>query len=134
LNSKNREAYRSRGHAWKEKREYDKAVSDFEAALWLGPEDRINLAYLDLALLLATCPQENVRDGKRAISIATKGCDLTGWKSPLFLDALAAAHAEVGQFDDAIRYEMNALEDPGTGGSVKEDFRKRLELYQQRRP
>jgi tetratricopeptide (TPR) repeat protein len=134
LNRKDGEAYRSRGHVREDKREYSKAVEDYQIALRLDPENAANLAYLDLALLLASCPDENIRDGKRAIWTATKGCELTSWRFSLFLDALAAAHAEVGQFDDAVRYEKKALEDPGLGASGKEEYRQRLDLYTQKKP
>jgi hypothetical protein len=50
------------------------------------------------------------------------------------LDTLAAAYAEDGQFDEAVRYQSKALENPGLGAVVRDDFRRRLELYKQRKP
>jgi tetratricopeptide (TPR) repeat protein len=87
-----------------------------------------------LARLLATCPDDKARDGKRAVEYATAACQETGWKDPVCLDTLAAAYAEVGQFEDAVRYQTRALENP----ALKDDFRtaakQRLELYRQKKP
>jgi serine/threonine-protein kinase len=87
-----------------------------------------------LARLLATCPDDKTRDGKRAVEYATMACELTGWKDPACLDTLAAACAEAGQFEEAVRHQTRALEDP----ALKDDFRRvarqRLELYRQMKP
>jgi serine/threonine-protein kinase len=87
-----------------------------------------------LARLLATCPDDKVRDGKRALEYATTACERTGWKNPSCLDTLAAAYAEAGQFEEAVRYQTRALEDP----KLKDDFRtaakERLQLYRQKKP
>jgi hypothetical protein len=91
-------------------------------------------AYGNFAWILATCPEGKVRDGKRAIQMATKACELTDWKSGRELSILAAAYAENGQFDEAVRYQTKALEDPVYRGPAGDGFRKRLELYQQKKP
>jgi serine/threonine-protein kinase len=87
-----------------------------------------------LARLLATCPNDKTRDGKRAVKYATTACEQTGWKNRSCLDTLAAAYAEAGQFDEAVRYQTRALDDP----KLKDDFRTaargRLELYKQKKP
>ena len=41
---------------------------------------------------------------------ATKACKLTGWKNPNYLATLAAAFAEAGNFDDAVKWEEKAIE------------------------
>jgi eukaryotic-like serine/threonine-protein kinase len=69
------------------------------------------LAYDSLARLLATCPDEKARHGKRAVEYATTACEMTDWKDPLCLDTLAAAYAEAGQFEEAVRYQTRALDD-----------------------
>ena len=132
LDPKDAYAYSCRGNAWLEKKEYDNAIRDFNEAISLDPKDAY--AYYNVAWLLATCPEEKVRDGKRAIQMATKACELTGWKSGLELDALAAAYAETGQFDEAKRYEIKALDTPSCQGPVGDGFRRRLELYKQKKP
>jgi tetratricopeptide (TPR) repeat protein len=124
--------YCVRAEAWYSKKDYDKAIKDFDEAIVLDP--KCTDAFHWLAWVLATCPKENVRDGKRAIRLATKACDLTDWKSSLELSTLAAAYAETGQFDEAERYQMKALEDPTYRGKTGDAFRQRLQLYKQKKP
>jgi tetratricopeptide (TPR) repeat protein len=126
-------AYRERGLAWRHKRRYREAISDLSRAIELAPNHMKTLASLDLARLLATCPDPEFRDGKRAIQIATHLCEPSDWTNGYFLDALAAGYAEVGQFDLAVRYENMALkvENPSPMESI---FRKHLRLYEQKRP
>jgi hypothetical protein len=52
---------------------------DLYTAIQLGPDDESG--YRALAWLLATCPDKKVRQGRRAIDLATRACDLTEWKS-----------------------------------------------------
>lgn len=87
-----------------------------------------------LARLLATCPDDKARDGKRAVEYATTACERTGWKDPMYLDTLAAAYAEAGQFEEAVRYQTRALEDPTLKGDLRKAARQRLELYRQKKP
>jgi tetratricopeptide (TPR) repeat protein len=91
-------------------------------------------AYNDVAWLLATCPDDKVRDGKRAIVYATTACERTAWKKGGFLDTLAAAHAEAGQFEEAVRYQIRALDDPSSPAKFGPAARQRLELYRQMKP
>jgi tetratricopeptide (TPR) repeat protein len=87
-----------------------------------------------LAWLLSTCPDDKIRDGKRAVEYATTACELTGWKTPLFLDTLAAAYAAAGQFEEAVRYQSRAVDDPALNGDDRAAAKQRLELYQQKKP
>jgi tetratricopeptide (TPR) repeat protein len=91
-------------------------------------------AYDSLARLLATCSDDKVRDGKRAVEYATRACEQTRWKNPLYLDTLAAAYADAGQFEEAVRYQTRALEDPALKGDLRTAAEKRLELYRQKKP
>jgi len=56
----------------------------------LHPEDaRIQSNY---AWLLATCDDVTLRDPQLAVRLATRACELSGWKVPGFLHVLAKAH------------------------------------------
>ena len=85
------------------------------------------------AWTLATSPDGKLRDGKLSVELATKACELTAWKSSACLDTLAAAHAEAGDFDTAIRRQNQAIA-LLTDATEKEDFVKRLKLYKDRKP
>ena len=86
----------------------------------------------NLALLLATCPDEQFRNGKEATEIADRLCRLDGHRYPAFLSTLAAACAETGDFASAVRWQEKALE---LGPESKNDeLRSRLALYQAGKP
>jgi tetratricopeptide (TPR) repeat protein len=125
-------AYFGRGLAYYFKKEYDKAIRDYTQAIRLDPKDAP--AYTNLAWLLATCPKEEVRNGKKAVEYAKKACELTGWKEPNKLSVLAAAHAEAGQFKEAVKWEKKALEIGWDDKVQQEGARKRLKLYEAGKP
>ncbi len=114
------------------KEDYDTAIKDFDEVTRTCPNDVS--AYSRLAWLLATCPVDKYRDGKQAIRLATKACELTAWKSGLELDTLAAAYAEIGEYREAEHYQVMALEDSDYQGPDGDEFRLRLELYEQDKP
>lgn len=78
-----------------------------ESALALDAE-RPDLR-LEYAWLLATAASEEVRDGARARSIAEGLCEATDHAAPDALDALAAACAETGDFEAAVRHAEEAV-------------------------
>ena len=63
-----------------------------------------------LAWVWSTAPDPTVRNGRRALECATRACELSEWQTPGFLDTLAAAHAEVGNFADAEKWAERAAE------------------------
>jgi tetratricopeptide (TPR) repeat protein len=63
----------------------------------------------ELAWLLATNSDSQVRDGAEAVRLAEHACDLTQHKIPALLDTLAAAYAEAGDFPRAISTAEEAL-------------------------
>jgi tetratricopeptide (TPR) repeat protein len=83
-----------------------------------------------LAWLLATCPDAKCRDGKRAVTLATEACEHTFWKATPSLDTLAAAYAEAGDFDAAIKFENQALQQTDSI-SRHSAYQRRLLLYEQ---
>ena len=64
---------------------------------------------MQLAWMLATHSDPRFRDGQQAVRWAEAICESTDFQAPLALDALAAAYAEVGQFDKAISTAQRAL-------------------------
>ena len=116
----------NRADTYAGKGDYDHAIADYNEAIRLNP-DFAN-AYNNLAWLLAACSEDRIRDGRRAEDYARKGCDLTEWKKPDFIDTLAVASAEAGDFGEAIRWENRYLEFD-LPKEVAESARQRLSLF-----
>ena len=86
---------------------YHAARVDLEKAIAL---DKSNLlAHNNYAWLLATCPDDSVRDGQRAVKHARGASETLKHGSPMVLDTLAAAEAEIGDFRSAVKDEKRAL-------------------------
>ena len=125
------EAFLNRAQIWQLKNEHDKAFADFAEAARLNPT--YDGAFKGQAWIWATCPDAKYRDGRKAVDSATTACELTEWKSSVNIDVLAAAYAEVGEFEKAVEYEEKALRltlDP----SVREEREDRLALYKNKMP
>jgi tetratricopeptide (TPR) repeat protein len=102
--------------------------------LQLTPEqpDLLN----NLAWLLATDRDAAVRNGSEAVTLAQRACELTRRQQPALLGTLAAAHAEAGQFDEAISVAENAiaLAQSNNQPAIAQRNRELLELYRARKP
>jgi hypothetical protein len=82
----------------------------------------------EVAWLFATSADPKVRDGPKAVGFAEKAVAATERKDPEYLDTLAAAYAESGQFDRAVSTQKEALALLRTE-TDKKDFASRMELY-----
>ncbi len=89
-----------------------------------------------MASLLATVPDARLRNGKVAVQLALQANQRTDNRDPRGLAILAAAYAEVGQFEDALKTidlalkiarELNAQ-------SLIQPFQARRDTYETRRP
>jgi len=89
-----------------------------------------------LSWILSTYEDEEYRNGEKAVKLAERLCKITGNGQPLALDALSAAYAETGRFDDAVLTAKKGLE-LSLLSCPKElvlGLKKRLKLYQEKRP
>jgi tetratricopeptide (TPR) repeat protein len=132
LNPRDTNDYRFRGYAHFAKGNYKAAASDFEKASRLSPRDYD--ASLSLAGFQATCPEDPLRNGKEALEKSLTACELSRWQSYDAVDTLAAAYAEVGDFDRAVKYQTQALNMKGVHALTRKKMQERLELYRQHKP
>jgi tetratricopeptide (TPR) repeat protein len=84
-----------------------------------------------LAWILATDPDSRVRNGADAVRLALSASSASADTDPQALDVLAAAFAEVGRFDDAVRAAESALEltAASTTAEAFQGAQARLALY-----
>jgi Flp pilus assembly protein TadD len=122
--AKSDEAY-SDGH-------YRQAMVDLHEASKLDSENAFLLN--NYAWILATAPDEKARDGKKAVQVALKACQLTAYQNAADVDTLAAAYAETGDFDNAVKWETKYLTSLSLTPSDATDGQTRLALYQAKKP
>ena len=123
-------ALRGRGDAYLNTGRQAEAIADYEKALKLQPKDEGILN--NLAWILATSPDAKLRNGRRAIELATLACQVTEYKLAYILSTLAAAYAETGDFQTAVKWSTKAVE---IGDKEESDsLKKELESYKANKP
>jgi len=113
---------------------YREAVAALRDRLASNPGDaRIAC---ELAWLLASCPDETVRDGSAAVALAERVCKVTDFGSIRALDVLAAAYAEAGRFDQAVQTARRARKLARSAGkaALADQIALRLQRYASGKP
>jgi len=123
-------AYNNRGTIFGRMGQYDRAIADFNKALEI--DSMVAETYNNLAWLYATAKAPDFLNGKKAVELARKACDLSDWKDPNTLDTLAAAYARAGDFENAVKWQEKALE--ASDSARRSELQKRLNLYRERKP
>src|SRR5439155_2847067 len=105
------------------------AVALFEQALALKPDSIEGLN--NLAWLLATSPDDSLRNGARAVQLAERACELTRFEQTALVGTLAAAYAEAGRFAEAVATAEKAcaLAERSGETALLEKNRELRELY-----
>jgi serine/threonine-protein kinase len=123
-------AFNNRGAALLKLGDYPWAIADLQEALRLDPE--LPHPHKNLAWLRATCPDPEFRHGPAAVANATRALEMTDWKHPEWLAVLAAAHAEAGDFEEAVRWQRQCLDQ--SPAKEKARLQETLEQYQAGQP
>src|SRR4029453_2811018 len=100
-------------------------------AVQLGPE-RVS-ALTDLAWILATTADDNVRTPSEALSLAERAVELTDRRDARALDVLGAAYASAGFFERALE-AADAARRVAADGPITSAIEERRELYRRRQP
>jgi tetratricopeptide (TPR) repeat protein len=125
-------AYYNRGLFYQIKHDYAKAIADFNEAIEINPN--LAPAYNNLAWIYATNPDSSFRNGKKALELATKACELTQYGKVEDVESLAAACAETGDFDSAVRWQKVIITMPGVEPETVGIAKARLALYVAHKP
>lgn len=98
----------SRGDLLVDLGRYREALEDYARAIDLDP--RFQHAYRNGAWLLATCPDDSIRDEQAALSGAQAALECGYGERHAALDTLAAALANAGRFAEAVGTIQQAIE------------------------
>jgi tetratricopeptide (TPR) repeat protein len=128
--------WRSRGDAYLSLGKHKEAIEDYSRVLEIqekiqeaakqdegaeSVEDDHTLN--NLAWVLATSTIDELRDGKRAVELATRAAEATEFKEAFILSTLASAYAEIGDFDSALKWVDKAIEINAKERAEKENER-----------
>jgi len=112
---------------------HEEAIAVYKGLLESGDDD--DGVYNNLSWVLATSPDDSLRDGKLALEYALKSCELTHYKKPHILSTLASAYAELGDFDNAVKWIEKGVElAEQIEYDQKEHLEKELKSYQEKKP
>ncbi len=120
LDSENALHHNNRGFTLYRLGRFEEAVKALGRAIRLAP-DFVH-PHKNLAWLQATCPDETFRDAGAAVQHARRAIDLCEPGDESLFPILAAAHAEAGEFEEAVR-----IAEIGLPAQLPEDLREAAE-------
>jgi tetratricopeptide (TPR) repeat protein len=134
LTADNASVHNNLGNALLRRGQLDEALLHYDKALALRPNDV--QAQNNLAWLLATCPENHIRNGPRAVELAERADRQTRGQNPVIVATLSAAYAESGRFPEALRTAQRALDLATAAGNaaLAEVIRGQVQLYQSGSP
>jgi protein O-mannosyl-transferase len=121
------------GRALARQKKYGEAVAEFRATIKFKPDH--HAALNDLAWILATQKDPQIRNVPEAVQLAEQACRLTGNGEALYLDTLAVAYSEAGQFPAAVQASEQALHlaEAAKDEALAEQLRPHLKAFREGR-
>lgn len=109
---------------------YEDALLDYAQAIDLNK--KFEHAYRNGAWLLATCPDDSIRDVEGALAGAKAALDCGYGERHAALDTMAAALANAGRYSEAVKFVNQAIE--VAPQETRRAYEARRKLYQSNRP
>jgi Flp pilus assembly protein TadD len=134
IEPENVEARNTVGTALIQQGHVKEAIDQWQDVLAIQPEN--GNAASNLAWVFATCPEDSIRDGARAVELAEKALRISGGKIAMIYKVLAAAYAENGRFADAVETAQRGTELATTQGipALAAELESNIALYQSGSP
>lgn len=124
-----------RGALFADQGNNEAAQADFQNALSIGPTNARILR--KAAYFFATTPDDKIRDGKKALTLAEKALERARGEeksNPWFHVSLAAAQAETGDFESAVFYAKQALKSLNLSAEDSAEIERGLAMYRDQKP
>lgn len=122
------------GNLYYVKKDIENSLIHLKKALEYQPNSPVILS--KLAWIYATSKDDKYRNGYKALELATNANDQTQGKSPQILEILAAAYAEIGQFDQALALANRAgkLSIANNQNDLSNKIKQEMKFYINRQP
>jgi tetratricopeptide (TPR) repeat protein len=134
LQPDNIEVHNIVGTVLMQQRRIREGVEEWQKVLAIQPDN--GNAMSNLAWVFATSPDDSLRDGAKAVQLASEAMRISGRRIPIIFRTLAAAYAETGEFSKAIQTAQQGVELANSQGNseLATELQGNIALYQERRP
>jgi tetratricopeptide (TPR) repeat protein len=111
-------------------KQYELELFELDLCIKINPNDA--MALHSRAWLRASCADDKLRNGPKALRDATAACELTNYSEPWYLASLAAAFAECGDFEKALQWQQKAQ--AMFPADRRDVFQPLIDRYRQKKP
>jgi len=134
LNPNFPEAHNNLGIALSQTGQMREAVAQWNNTLEIQ-SDNVE-AHCNLAWVLATSPDDSIRNSLKAVQHAERALQLSDGKNARIWRLAAAAYAEAGRFDDAVKAAQNglALAEAENNSALARTLHANIDLFEARQP
>jgi len=110
------------------------AVDEWQKVLTIQPDN--GNAMSNLAWVFATSPDDSIRDGTKAVQLASQAVRISGRRIPILFRTLAAAYAEVGDYSKAIETAQEGVNLANSQGNsaLSNELQGNITLYHTQQP